>query len=288
MRHATWIRLEASPFWHSIYRSYRRLPDGVRTPLRVLLTPKWHLATFLVRAAARRSVVAGPFRGMKIELSGLSSRHLVSYILGSAELELRDVVNRIIERAYRTVLNIGAADGYYAVGLAVRSPATRIEAFEALPKFHAVIERSAGANGVSDCIAIRGACDVNALRHHLRAAASPTLILMDIEGGEIELLDLAAIPELQHADILVETHDAFVAHATETLIDRFRATHDVECYTARPRMLTDFPPGFLPGVTRWFPRLAVDLMDERRTGLQRWLFLAAKHPGDKSTEPAVD
>ena len=26
------------------------------------------------------------------------------------------------------------------------------------------------------------------------------------------------------------------------------------------------------------PRLAVDLMDERRTGVQRWLFLAAKRP----------
>ena len=276
MRHSTWLRLEASPFWYSVYRNYRRLPDGIRAPIRVLFTPQWHLAAALVRAASRRRIVAGPFQGMRMELSGLSSRHLLCYLLGSAEIELRDVIGRIIDRRYRTILNIGAADGYYAVGLAVGSPGTHIEAFEALPAFHAIVERSARANGVQDRIALRGACDANALRHHLQTAAGPSLVLMDIEGGEAELLDPLAIPQLRHVDILVETHDAFVPHVTETLIDRFQPTHHIERYTARPRLPGDFPPDFLPALKRRFPRLAVALMDERRTGLQDWLFLTAK------------
>src|SRR5947207_9293501 len=49
-------------------------------------------------------------------------------------------------------------------------------------------------------------------------------------------------------------------------------------YTAQARTLSDFPADFLPTFRRWFPRLAVDLMDERRPGVQRWLFLTAKHP----------
>ena len=276
MRHSTWLRLEASPFWYSVYRNYRRLPDGIRAPIRVLFTPQWHLAAALVRAASRRRIVAGPFQGMRMELSGLSSRHLLCYLLGSAEIELRDVIGRIIDRRYRTILNIGAADGYYAVGLAVGSPGTHIEAFEALPAFHAIVERSARANGVQDRIALRGACDANALRHHLQTAAGPSLVLMDIEGGEAELLDPLAIPQLRHVDILVETHDAFVPHVTETLIDRFQPTHHIERYTARPRLLNDFPADFLPTLKRWLPRLIVELMDERRTGLQQWLFLTAK------------
>ena len=101
---------------------------------------------------------------------------------------------------------------------------------------------------------------------------------MDIEGGEVDLLDPQSVPQLQHADILVETHDAFVAQATDTLIDRFWRTHQVECYTAQARTLCDFPTDFLPTFRRWFPRLAVDLMDERRPGVQRWLFLTAKYP----------
>jgi len=285
MRHSTWLRLEASPFWYGVYRNYRRLPDGVRAPIRLLFAPQWHLAAALVRAASRRRIVAGPFQGMRMELSGLSSRHLLCYLLGSAEIELRDVIGRIVDRGYRTILNIGAADGYYAVGLAARSPGSHVEAFEALPAFHPIVERSAQANGVEGRVALRGACDAKALRHHLQMAASPSLVLMDIEGGEVELLDPGTVPQLRDVDILVETHDAFVPHVTETLIDRFQATHHIERHTARPRLLGDFPVDFLPTFKQWFPRLAVELMDERRTGLQQWLFLTAKSSDAKPRDP---
>jgi hypothetical protein len=226
---------------------------------------------------------------MRIELSPLSSRHLLGYILGSQELELRAAIDSIIARDYRTILNIGAADGYYAIGLAMRAPQARIEAFEALPELHPVIARTAAVNGVASRIAIEGTCNPGLLGARLAAVEGPVLILMDIEGGEIELLDPGATPELARADILVETHDAFVANATATLIDRFQATHDIACFTARPRVLDDFPPDFLPRLRRWFPRLAVELMNERRTGLQRWLLLTAKvtAPAARTAEIAV-
>lgn len=276
MRHATWLRIESSPFWHGAYRRYRLLPDGVRRPLRALFMPRWQLAAFLVRHAARRRAVAGPFRGMRIELSPLSSRHLLGYILGSQELELRGAIDEIIARGYRTILNIGAADGYYAVGLAIRSPQARVEAFEALPDLHPVIARTAAANGVAARVSIGGICTADLLRARLAGTQGPTLVLADIEGGEVELLDPLAIPQLAGVDILVETHDAFVADATAILMERFGETHDIDCYTARPRALSDFPADFLPKFRRWFPRLAVELMNERRTGLQRWLMLSAK------------
>jgi hypothetical protein len=213
---------------------------------------------------------------MRIELSPLSSRHLLGYILGSQELELREVINDIIARGYRTILNVGAADGYYAVGLALRSPDAHVEAFEALSELHPLIARTAAANGVADRVAVSGTCTAALLRERLTAVEGRTLILMDIEGGEIELLDPREVPQLARADILVETHDAFVADATETLSRRFHDTHEIACYVARPRVLGDFPPGFLPGLRRWLPGLAVELMNERRTGLQRWLMLTAK------------
>jgi hypothetical protein len=278
MRHATWLKIESSPFWHGAYRRYRLLPDGMRRPLRALLMPRWQLAAFVVRRAAGQRAVAGPFRGMRIELSPLSSRHLLGYILGSQELELREVIGDITTRGYRTIVNVGAADGYYAVGLAIRLPQARVEAFEALPELHPLIARTAWVNDVSDRVAISGTCTAPLLNSRLAAAEGPTLVLMDIEGGEVELLDPEAIPSLARVDILVETHDAFVADATATLIRRFRETHDIACYSARSRSLDDFPRDFLPRLKRWFPELAVELMNERRTGLQRWLMLTAKSP----------
>ena len=276
MRHATWLKIESSPFWSATYRRYRLLPESVRGPLRALLMPRWQLAAFVVRHAAGQRAVAGPFQGMRIELSPLSSRHLLGYILGSQELELRQAIETVIVNGYRTILNVGAADGYYAVGLARRLPDARVDAFEALPELHPLIAHTATVNGIGDRLTIGGVCTPALLRARLAAADGPALVFMDIEGGEVELLDPAAIPELATADMLVETHDAFVADATATLIGRFQATHDIACYSARPRVLGDFPAGFLPRLRRWFPSLAVELMNERRTGLQRWLMLTAK------------
>jgi hypothetical protein len=111
----------------------------------------------------------------------------------------------------------------------------------------------------------------------LRAAMSPILVFMDVEGAEASLLDLGAIPALQDVDLLIETHDSFTPGCTDTLKHRFAATHDIECFASRPRRLSDYPANFLPFLPRLFPQLAVDLMDERRAGEQHWLYLAAKN-----------
>jgi hypothetical protein len=276
MRHATWLAIESSPFWRNIYRTYRRLPAGARSPIRWLTMPRWHLATAVIRMAARNKVVAGPFRGMTLELSPLSRRLLLSYILGSTERELREVTESILAKQYPTILNIGAADGYYAVGLASRSPKSQVIAFEALAVLHAVIKRAARANGVADRIRIAGRCELSDLQQELQAATLPTLVFMDIEGAELHLLDPVATPALRDADILVETHDYFAPGCTENLISRFASTHRIERFVARPRILSDYPRDFLSFLPRFFPRLAVDLMDERRVGVQQWLYLAAK------------
>ena len=96
---------------------------------------------------------------------------------------------------------------------------------------------------------------------------------------EVGLLDRGALPELASCDILVETHDAFVPGCTDALIDRFKSTHEILRYAARRRTLSDYPADFLPLLSRCFPRVAVELMDERRTGTQQWLYLIANVRG---------
>jgi hypothetical protein len=239
------------------------------------------MVTSLVRVASRHRVMAGPFRGMRLELSPLSRRHHMGYILGSQKLELRDPIERIVARRYCKIFNVGAADGYYAIGLALRSSSSRVIAFEALPELHPVVSRTAEANGVADRVAVFGACGIDELRRHLAEAGGKSLVVMDIEGGEAKLLDPVAVPELTRSDILVETHDAFVSGCTETLIERFRPSHEISRYVARPRQLSDYPADFLPLIKRLAPRFAIELMHERRTGTQQWLYLVARDNADE-------
>jgi hypothetical protein len=259
-----------------IYRTYRKLPDPVRGVARLLAMPRRSLAVGLVVRAAAGQVVAGPFKGMKLELSPVSSRRLLGYMLGTQELELWCVVEDVIRRRYRTILNIGAGDGYYTIGLALRSPQSTIVAFELLPELRQLVAAGARKNSVAERIRMEAACGVRDLCRELERSEGPILVVMDVEGAEVELLDPALVPALSAADILVETHDPFVHGSTATLINRFEATHAIRQYTARPRTLDEFPPGFLPRFRRLFPATALALMDEHRTGTQHWLFMTSK------------
>lgn len=276
MRHASWTAIESSPLAMGLYRAYRRLPERVRAPARWLAMPRWQLACRIVRTAAGNRVLSGPFAGMQLNLAPVSSRNLLSYLLGTQELELADVIERIIARAYPSIINIGVADGYYAIGLALRISTTRVVGFEALPEHHAPVMRAAQANGVAERIRVDGLCTPAELVRELKLTTPPTLVLADIEGGEIELLDPAVVEALAGVDALVETHDGLRPGCTRTLIERFAETHDIERITARPRTFADFPRERLPLLARLIPETAVELMNERRTGVQEWLYMTAK------------
>jgi hypothetical protein len=287
MRYATWTAIESSPTALRLYRSYRKLPTWVRAPLRRVSMPRWYLALAYVRRIANGRVLSGPFAGLQLELSPVSSRHLLGYVLGTQELELREVVESIVRRGYATIINIGAADGYYAIGLALRLPSANIVGFEALTEHHAPLRRAAGANGVSERFRLEGFCHPADLTRELRAARNPALVIADIEGGEKHLLDPHKVPALRRVDLLVETHDALAAGCTETLIERFAPSHTVERIVSRPRTLGDFPGAALPLLRRLMPGTALELMNERRKGPQEWLFLRTKEPHAGSEASAI-
>jgi hypothetical protein len=285
MRSSTWAGVQQSSLLRAAYSRYRRLPAPLRTPLRWLLLPQWEGAVAIVRLAARNRIVDGPFKGIRLLLSDVSKRLLPSYLLGSSELELRDVIEKIIAREYGTILNIGAADGYYAVGFARRCFRSQIVAFESLSHYHSIIRDSALLNGVANQVRVTGHCDHAGLRAELVNAQGSVLIFADIEGFETQLLNPTEIPQLKFADIVIETHDAFVADCTRTMIERLRQTHQIDRITARPRTLDDFPKKFLPLLPKYFPALALDLMDERRAGTQQWLYCKAKSEGSMRKTP---
>lgn len=276
MRHATWNAIEANPWAMKVYRSYRHLPEKVRGPARWLVAPRWQVACAMVRRAADNRVLSGPFQGMAMELSPVSSRSLLGYLLGTQELELHGVIETIIARKYATIVNVGVADGYYAIGLARRMPDTTVVGFEALDEHHELFWRAARENGVAARVRLGGFCMAADLKDALSRSSGRSLVLCDIEGGEKDLLDDSRVPELAATDILVETHDGLVPGCSALLLQHFAGTHDVQSFYARPRTLEDFPSAELPQLAKWMPGTAVELMHERRTGVQEWLFLTAK------------
>jgi hypothetical protein len=183
------------------------------------------------------TVSGGPFAGLVYpDQTALS---LAPKLLGIYERELHGAIEAAIRAAPGVIVNVGAADGYYAVGLARRVPGATVIAYEADATQRALCMRVAAANGVD--IELRGAAGPGDL-------AGADLIVMDCEGCERALL----APPLA-ATIIVELHDFLAPGIGEDVAARFAATHDVTFVPTAPQ-----PPAnelllseYRPGPMRW-------------------------------------
>jgi SAM-dependent methyltransferase len=232
-----------------------------------------------VRDRFGNRVQSGPFAGLAYPDWAMSRVDLFSpKVLGSFERELHTRIDSMVAAQPRIVINIGAAEGYYAVGLARRLPAATVLAYEQREDLRADLQAIAELNEVSDRVCIEGHCDLDALA----GAVSPgALVVCDCEGCETALLDPEAVPELGSCDLLVEAHDLLVPEATATLEARFAGTHAIETIAAQPRYVDELPElGFLPLVTA---QLAIS---EFRTGPMQWLTMRPR-AGGLSPAPAA-
>ena len=194
-------------------------------------------------------VMAGPFAGLEYPTFRSSGSALFPKILGSYEQELQPLIESLVARDYSTVIDIGAAEGYYAVGMARRLPRATVYAFEANARGAAQLSEVAIANGVADRVIARGRCNVEDLVA-LDLTGRP-LIISDCEGAEVALLDPRAVPALTHCDILLEFHSLRGADPHALFRERFRGTHDIQIIDVQPRDPDAYPAlGFLSAADR--------------------------------------
>lgn len=215
------------------------------------------------------SVLRGPFAGLEYppELA-TGSGDLVAKLTGTYELELHDVISEWIERGAAHVVNVGAAEGFYAVGLARAIPAASVIAYDIDDDMRARCRSLAVANGVADRVLIKQECtaaDLEALPRH------GTVLLFDCEGCETQLLDPAPAPVLRALEILVELHDFVDSTISSTIQERFKASHVVTVINSRSR--ADVVPPELEQLPR---RERLTLIGERRPAAMRWARLVPR------------
>ncbi len=198
-------------------------PQRLNTALRQLA--KWR-AQLLERQLVERSgdrVLSGPFKGMLYPIrTSEGSRN--PRLIGSYEASLAPVIEEIVAQAYDRVVDIGSAEGYYAVGLALRMPAAQVIARDTDAKARVACAELARMNGVQQRVSIGDGVAHADLAGMIRGR---TVIVCDIEGAEEHLLDPGIAPELAAADILVEVHEGMKPGLIALLSQRFQATHDI-------------------------------------------------------------
>ena len=173
-------------------------------------------------------VQSGPFEGMKY-LRRIQWVPLPPKLLGVYERELEATTRTLMSRNYDVLVNIGSAEGYYAVGFARACPKTRVIAYDVDPQSQADCAELARLNGVSARVQVRGECTHSSLDADIQGN---TLVISDCEGCEEVLLDPAKCAKLARADMLVELHEFVSSGSTERVLSRFRGTHSIEILDA--------------------------------------------------------
>jgi hypothetical protein len=243
------------------------------------ILPKWcqfghWVPVYLDKLARRKTndvVLNGPFKGIK--LPGLSFASVYTpKLVGCYEREIHAEIEGFINFQPDLIVDVGAAEGYYAVGLAIRCPRAKIVTFEAELEGQHLLAKTISLNDLRWKVEQLGYCSIDALYSVLKSEYKKPGIIMDCEGGEIELLSLEKVPALSRCVILLETHEFKTPDAHKIFRERFQATHKIieierSQRTSKEFPFTDWLTPFLPEVYRMMA------VYEHRPPLNRWLFM---------------
>jgi hypothetical protein len=225
-----------------------------------------------VRRLSGGRVASGPFKGMKYLRKTSDDAHYAARLLGTYEMELAPLMESLTAKLFSRIIVVGAAEGYYAVGLALRHPRAQVFAFEATDRGQRLLRRMIELNGVEVRVVIDGRCD-DAKFRSVVGSGGGCLVFMDVEGYEEVLLDPKKIRGLSKAEIVVELHDFIVPDVYYRIAQRFDPTHRSVVILEGCRTPADFPyPSLITGTPRSVTRY-VSLMHEARPTKMRWLHL---------------
>jgi hypothetical protein len=214
------------------------------------------------------NVQGGPFAGMYHPLAAADMP--VSKLLGCYEAELHDAVHVGIRLAPPTFIDLGCADGYYAVGFARASPTTFVHAFDVSKSARRACRALAEANGVADRISLHSKATTRALR---RLPLEDSVVLCDVDGAELDIFRGDAVDNLRSALVIVELHERTRPGVDLALLSRFGPSHSCEIISAKPRDPLDYPE--LATFSEAERDLAVDELRWRTDGL-RWAVFAPR------------
>ncbi|MEM9410337.1 MAG: hypothetical protein AAGA30_04445 [Planctomycetota bacterium] len=187
----------------------------------------------------RGEVQRGPFSGLKLDRKNSASKgQLGLKIFGLYESVVVEAIQK--HGPYGDLINIGACDGYFTLGLLKSGLAKRSICFETVWTRQRAIRRYADNNGLGDQVVVMGKADQNIGFQIAQHDFDPqdSLMICDIEGAEFDLLTENFLAQLSGTTMIVELHD------------RFKNDHSLD---QREDLITRLPNGYQHQILTWQP-----------------------------------
>ncbi len=218
-------------------------------------------------------VLNGVFQGLQYYSLDITESALVPKIIGSYEYQLQPWFRTIVKTKYTDIIDVGSAEGYYAVGLAMKMPRTTVHCYDINEKDLEFSKLMAKKNNVSN-LTWNNFCDGKTLINF--PYRGKTLVICDCEGYELELFTKSVIDKCKHVDFLIEMHDVRNPVISSELLSRFQYTHNFSIVNNR-----DVDYSSLNGLQKLSGKEREFALCEHRGGIYRnifmeWVYLTSK------------
>jgi precorrin-6B methylase 2 len=206
----------------------------------------WHRRSALARQDIERAlerlrgrfatdgliVQSGLFAGMRYASFASCGSTLMPKLLGTYECELHPVLKEFLTIDFPVVVDVGCAEGYYAVGLALRLPGARILAYDTDRRARKLCMEMAAINSVDDRVSVQGECGPAVLAQI--DFSNGGLVVSDCEGYEKQLFCEMTAKTLRNAHLLIELHDLSGSEIRDHIVSLFEKTHDIQVIPSLP------------------------------------------------------
>jgi hypothetical protein len=208
---------------------------------------------------SKNKVISGSFSGMAVNpnMTSWGDGDILTKLLGIYEEELNEKIEKAISLSPKRIVNVGCAEGYYAIGMKIRCPNSQVLAIDLSDRALECTLANADSNGI--CI------DVD---KKIPSPTSGDFWIIDIEGGEIQLLNEAS--QWKNVCMLVEMHEWTNRSMCEIFKSKFEKTHTISVINQGSR-----DPNKFEFIRHFSDQEKWLLMSENRPEMMRWMFLEA-------------
>jgi hypothetical protein len=182
-------------------------------------------------------VAHGPFAGMSILREQFWGCDQATKCLGLYEQQtLKRLQSAAESRNRKTFIDIGGADGYFAVGCLVSGMFERAIVFEMDARGRENIKRAAEANGVLERLEIHKEATPDSLKQVVsRIEPENCMFLVDIEGAEFGLFTPKLLNDLSKSELIIELHDFEPGRQKTKRYLESITSHAIEVFRSGPR-----------------------------------------------------
>ena len=214
-------------------------------------------------------VLRGPFSGMKYPSLNSDGSVLLTKILGSYEDELHEIIFSLIKNNYTEIIDVGCAEGYYAVGFARSMRSSKIYAYDIDGKVLQMCRDMAVLNNAEDGIVFGNFCSPETLGDFKFSGKG--LIICDCEGYETTLFNNENFRNLNACDLLIEVHNLIDRDIRNYLENLFGSTHYVQIINSKLKHVDDYEELKSIGIKYYSDKILFE-----RASRMEWMFLKSK------------